>query len=134
PFSNEEAALTYEKGQSNRFCLLNGKWKFHYTENPYEAPDDFYRTGYDASDWEHIQVPHHFQLQGYGTPHYTNVNYPFPVDPPYIPTENPTGSYRRHFYIPDDWLKEQVFLRFEGVDNSFHLWINGHEVGYSEGS
>src|SRR5699024_10743664 len=79
-------------------------------------------------------VPHHWQLQGYDKPHYTNVNFPFPVDPPNIPTENPTGSYRRTFFISDTWAEDQICLRFEGVDSSFHLWVNGKEVGYSEGS
>src|SRR5699024_6434617 len=79
-------------------------------------------------------VPHHWQLRGYEQPRYTNVNFPCPVDPPNIPTENPTGSYRRTFFIPNTWAEDQICLRFEGVDSSFHLWVNGEEVGYSEGS
>lgn len=134
PFSSEEKALTYDRGHSSKFKLLNGVWKFHYDENPYRAPTDFHQDSFDVSEWDTIQVPHLWQFQGYGKPHYTNVQYPFPVDPPRVPTENPTGSYRRDFYIAEDWLEEDVFLRFEGVNNSFHLWINGEEVGFSEGS
>src|SRR5699024_8554237 len=134
PFSNEESAMTYERGQSERFQLLNGMWQFHYAENPYEAPANFYEEHYDTADWDSLAVPHHWQLQGYDKPHYTNVNFPFPVDPPNIPTENPTGSYRRTFFISDTWAEDQICLRFEGVDSSFHLWVNGKEVGYSEGS
>lgn len=134
PFSDEGQALTYERGHSERFQLLNGVWKFHYSENPYVAPTDFYQEDFDVTGWDNLQVPSHWQLNGYDKPHYTNVNYPFPVDPPHVPTENPTGSYRRDFYVPVDWINEQVYLRFEGVDNCFHLWVNGKEVGYSQGS
>ncbi|ASN04204.1 glycoside hydrolase family 2 TIM barrel-domain containing protein [Virgibacillus necropolis] len=134
PFSDETKALTYERGNSERFKLLNGIWKFQYAETPQEAPADFYKNEFDVSGWDDIEVPHHWQLQGYDKPHYTNVNYPFPVDPPHVPTENPTASYQRDFYISDEWAGEQVYLRFEGVDNCFHVWVNGHEVGFSKGS
>lgn len=134
PFSDIDKALTYERGNSERFQLLNGVWKFNYADNPYEAPANFYEKDYDVRDWDDVEVPHHWQLQGYDKPHYTNVNYPFPVDPPHVPTENPTGSYQREFYVPTDWTEEQVYIRFEGVDNCFHLWINGEEVGFSKGS
>jgi beta-galactosidase/evolved beta-galactosidase subunit alpha len=134
PFSNEKYALTYERGNSDRFQLLNGVWKFHYAENPQTAPANFFEKTYDVQGWDSIAVPHHWQLQGYDKPHYTNVNFPFPVDPPHVPNENPTGSYVREFFVSPDWLEEQVFLRFEGVDNCFHVWINGEEVGFSKGS
>ncbi|PAV31157.1 beta-galactosidase subunit alpha [Virgibacillus profundi] len=134
PYPNESSALSYERGNSDRFKLLNGKWKFNYAENPETAPADFYKEDYDTSNWDLIEVPHHWQLQGYDKPHYTNVNYPFPVDPPHVPTENPTGSYQRDFYIPEDWQEEEIYLGFEGVDNCFHLWVNGVEVGFSKGS
>lgn len=134
PYATKDQALTFERGQSDRFQLLNGKWKFVYAENPHEAPADFFSENVDVSTWDDIVVPHHFQLQGYGTPHYTNVDYPIPVDPPHVPTENPTGSYRRDFYVPEHWLDGQTYITFEGVDNCFHLWINGQEVGFSQGS
>lgn len=134
PFSDDHKALTYERGNSDRFQLLNGMWKFHYADNPQTAPADFHETTFDVQGWDNIEVPHHWQLQGYDKPHYTNVNYPFPVDPPHVPNENPTGSYVREFHVSPDWLEEQVFLRFEGVDNCFHLWVNGKEVGFSKGS
>ncbi|GHH97800.1 beta-galactosidase subunit alpha [Neobacillus kokaensis] len=133
-FANEHAALTYERGKSQGFKLLNGKWKFHYAQNPALAPAEFYQEAFDVSGWDELPVPSHWQLNGYGKPHYTNVQYPFPVDPPYVPTENPTGSYRRSFYIPLEWLPQKVILRFEGVDSAFHVWVNGEEVGYSQGS
>ncbi|WP_066067069.1 beta-galactosidase subunit alpha [Neobacillus soli] len=133
-FTDDHAALTYERGKSQGFKLLNGKWKFHYAENPMLAPAQFFHEEFDVSGWDDLMVPSHWQLNGYGKPHYTNVQYPFPVDPPYVPTENPTGSYKRNFYIPSEWLQQKAILRFEGVDSAFHVWVNGREVGYSQGS
>lgn len=134
PFSTKEAALTFERGNSDRMQLLNGTWKFSYAESPIEAPAQFHQVDFDVSEWDEIVVPHHFQLQGYDQPHYTNFDYPIPVDPPHVPMENPTGSYRRDFYVAEDWLHNEIFINFEGVDNSFHLWINGEFVGFSQGS
>ncbi|MBZ9535819.1 beta-galactosidase subunit alpha [Cytobacillus oceanisediminis] len=133
-YADENDALTYERGNSRGFKLLNGMWKFNYSESPAEAPDNFYSETFDVSEWDELQVPSSWQMHGYGNPHYTNVQYPFPVDPPHIPTENPTGSYCRDFYLSEDWLNEKIVIRFEGVDSSFHVWVNGQEVGYSQGS
>ncbi|WP_317845717.1 sugar-binding domain-containing protein [Bacillus sp. S3] len=133
-FSDERSALTYDRGNSQGFKLLNGSWKFHYAETPTLAPENFHQDHFDVSDWDELVVPSHWQMNGYGKPHYTNVVYPFPVDPPYVPTENPTGSYRRNFYIPAQWLQQKIILHFEGVDSAFHVWVNGQEVGYSQGS
>lgn len=129
-----EDALTYERKVSKGFQLLNGSWKFDYAETPEEAPADFYAVDYDDSEWPELMVPSHWELNGYGKPHYTNVQYPFPVDPPHIPSENPTGSYRRTFHYQASESDERVYLRFEGVDSSFHVWLNGEFVGYSSGS
>lgn len=147
PYPDEESALSGQR-YSPWLMLLNGNWKFHYAENPALAPDNFYieyfpedflmecfdATHWDDTQWHDIQVPCNWQMLGYGRPHYTNVIYPFPVDPPRVPTENPTGSYRRKFFIPDDWDDRQVFLRFEGVDSAFYIWVNSQQVGYSQGS
>jgi len=116
--------------------LLNGVWKFHYASNPLESPDPTKLLSVDeASSWTDIVVPSHWQLNGYGRPQYTNVIYPFPVCPPFVPTENPTGTYRRRFHVPSNWApKSQLRLRFDGVDSAFHLWLNGKFVGYSQGS
>lgn len=133
-YKNMGDAISYERGRAYGFLLLNGMWKFHYAETPELVPNQFYKNEYDVSAWADLQVPSNWQMQGYGRPHYTNVQYPFPVDPPYVPTENPTGSYRRDFYLSKEMLEERLFLRFEGVDSAFHLWINGQEVGYSKGA
>lgn len=112
---------------------LNGHWNFHYASTPLEAPEP--TTPVADTRWTPIQVPGHWQLQGYGRPHYTNVQYPIPVCPPHVPTENPTGTYRRTFYVPADWKPDsQLRLRFDGVDSAYHVWVNGALVGYAQGS
>ncbi|RLL43832.1 DUF4981 domain-containing protein [Oceanobacillus piezotolerans] len=133
-YANKQDALTYERIHANGFQLLNGQWKFHYAETPDTAPVDFYEDDYDVSGWEDLQVPSNWQMNGYGRPHYTNVSYPFPVDPPFIPSENPTGSYRREFYVTEQMLQVFTILRFEGVDSAFHVWVNGEFAGFSMGS
>jgi beta-galactosidase/beta-glucuronidase len=119
---------------SKGFQLLNGYWKFLYASSPEEFSGEFYKDDYDVSNWDELSVPSHWELNGYGNPHYTNVQYPFPVEPPYIPSENPTGHYRRDFYLTSPQTGERRYLRFEGVDSSFHIWVNGNFVGYSTGS
>lgn len=111
---------------------LNGEWDFNYVGSPLLAPIP---TDKDVDFSGKISVPGHWQLQGYGKPHYTNTVYPFSVDPPHPPSANPTGTYRRYFYVPQEWNKDLEYrLRFEGVDNSYHVFVNGKLIGYSEGS
>lgn len=133
-YTDINSALTFDRGKSEKFKLLNGMWKFYYSNTPEESPEGFYENPYNIDDWDDIRVPGNWQVQGYGYPHYTDLIYPFPIDPPTVPSENPTGCYRRDFYIPEDWEGLQIVVRFEGVDSGFHLWINGEEVGYSQGS
>jgi len=113
---------------------LNGAWRFDYAPSPVNAPQGFEATGYDDSAWGLMPVPGHWQMNGYGAPHYTNVIYPFAIDPPHIPSENPTGSYRRTFTLPVDWARDGNILRFDGVDSAFEVWLNGVYVGFSKGS
>jgi beta-galactosidase/beta-glucuronidase len=134
PFSDIESALTGERGASPAFKLLNGQWQFLYVQNPTEVPSDFHGEDFDSGDWDLIPVPSNWQLLGYGTPNYTNVRYPFPVDPPYVPQENPCGLYRRTFDLPAAWENQQIYLNFEGVDTAFYVWVNGQMVGFSKGS
>ncbi|MET9120712.1 glycoside hydrolase family 2 TIM barrel-domain containing protein [Streptomyces sp. NPDC004528] len=116
---------------------LNGSWRFRLSP-AVPTTADFASEGFDDSDWDSIPVPSHWVLQGdgaYGRPIYTNVQYPFPVDPPHVPDENPTGDYRRHFDLPADWAEaERVVLRFDGVESLFRLWVNGEEIGGASGS
>jgi beta-galactosidase/beta-glucuronidase len=117
------------------FQSLNGSWKFHWAGRPADRPVDFYKPDYDVSTWDTIPVPSVWELHGYGIPIYTNVRYPFPANPPYIPHDyNPVGSYRTEFLLPPEWNGRQTFIHFGGVYSAFYLWINGQMVGYSEDS
>lgn len=112
---------------------LSGRWNFHYAASPLDSVP----SSTDAQAWSLIDVPGHWQLQGWGHPHYTNVDYPFPCNPPFVPSENPTGHYETTFAVPDHWKMDGGFsyrLRFEGVDSAYHVWVNGSSVGYSQGS
>lgn len=124
---------------------LNGLWKFHWVPTPQQRPRDFFRPDFDDSGWPTLPVPSVWELQGYGTPIYSNVRYPHPRNPPYIMTEvpeeytafterNPVGSYRREFTLPPDWAGREVFIHFGGVASAFYLWLNGEKVGYSQES
>ncbi len=132
PYPGPDAALAGESGA--RVLSLNGPWRFYYAASPFEAPQDFHAAAYDVTGWAEIPVPSNWQMLGYGRPQYTNVPYPFPVDPPRIPTENPTGCYRRDVEVPADWDGRRLFLLFDGVDSAFHVWVNGVPVGFSKGS
>lgn len=134
PYQDKESALTYERGCSEWFILLNGDWRFRYYKSPLLLPENFQVDDFDDSNWDSITVPSNWQMLGYGRPHYTSSVYPFPVDPPRVPSENPTGCYRRNFYIPNDWEEKRILLRFEGVDSAFDVWVNGNYIGYSKGS
>jgi beta-galactosidase/beta-glucuronidase len=133
-YESIEDALTYNRTVSTHFKLLNGMWKFHYSEHAAAAPEDFYQLSYNTEEWDQLMVPSHWQMNGYGRPHYTNVQYPFPIAPPNILIDNPAGCYVRTFEVTSEWLELNTILRFEGVDSAFHVWINGAEVGYSQGS
>lgn len=135
PFRDEASAVTGRREASPWFTPLNGVWKFHYAQAPAEAPADFAAESFDDSRWRQLAVPSCWQMHGYGRPHYTNVQYPFPADPPWVPTENPTGSYRREMTLTPELLEgRRLVLRFEGVDSAFYIYFNGHEVGFSKGS
>ena len=112
---------------------LSGVWRFRLSGRA-DADTGFVAGDFDDSAWASLPVPSHWQLHGYGAPAYTNVVYPFPVDPPHVPTENPTGDYRLVFRLPAGWTAERTVLRFEGVDSWFRVWLNGGELGTSTGS
>ncbi|MFD6921573.1 glycoside hydrolase family 2 TIM barrel-domain containing protein [Streptomyces sp. NPDC059944] len=116
---------------------LNGPWRFRLSPTA-SGPKDFAADGFDDHGWDSIPVPSHWVLEGdgaYGRPIYTNIQFPFPIDPPYVPDDNPTGDYRRHFDLPAGWSDaERVLLRFDGVESMFRVWVNGVEVGSASGS
>jgi len=135
PFPDVETALRGDPMQSPFVTSLNGTWKFRWVRKPAERPKDFYKDDYDVSAWDDIRVPANWELEGYGTPIYTDMEYPFPSDPPRIPHDwNPVGSYKRTFTIPKKWKGRQVFLYFGGVKSAFYVWVNGRNIGYSQGS
>ncbi len=113
---------------------LDGDWRFRLVPSADAVTDGFEDPDFDDADWDGLPVPAHWQLHGHGAPAYTNVRFPFPVDPPYVPDENPTGEYRRVFDLPADWPDGPAVLRFEGVDSCYRLWLNGVELGHAKGS
>ena len=134
PYPDEASALRGQRGDSPWFVSLNGTWKFYFSPTVAEVPENFYDAQFSVAAWDDLAVPSSWQLHGYGRPHYTNVQYPFPVDPPHVPTENPTGCYRREFWISDEWAGRKLVLRFDGVDSAFYVWINGQRAGFGKGS
>ncbi len=134
PYADVDSARRGEREASPYFRLLNGDWDFCYVPDPAAVPTGFEHPGSAVDGWRTIPVPSNWQLQGYGRPNYTNVAYPFPVDPPHVPQDNPVGLYRRRFALPAAWAGRQVFLHFDGVDSAFYVWLNGTLVGYSQGA
>ncbi|AEH50262.1 glycoside hydrolase family 2 TIM barrel-domain containing protein [Pseudothermotoga thermarum] len=134
PYHDLSIALNFQPGCSRLVQFLNGAWKFKLLNTPYDTPEDFPKEDFDDSNWDQIKVPGCWQMQGFGKPHYTSFLYVIPLNPPKVPAENPTGLYRRKFFIPEDWKDKNIWLRFEGVDSAFDVWINGQIVGYSTGS
>lgn len=133
-YSDRSTALSRDRSASSRLLRLDGQWDFRLFDTPDDVPSDFHEPSFDVANWDRLSVPGHWDLAGHGAPQYTNVVYPFPVDPPEVPSENPTGAYRRTVDVPEAWDGRRTVLRFEGVDSAFHLWVNGERVGYSQGS
>lgn len=146
PYANLAEALKANRRASSLALSLNGMWKFNWVDWPQKRPVNFYKTNYDVSKWKDIKVPSNFQVQGYGTPYYSNFTYIFQKDFPHVMTEpknpkytavkerNPVGSYRRDFDVPANWSGRRIFITFDGVDAGFFIWLNGKKVGYSVNS
>ncbi|WFB59631.1 glycoside hydrolase family 2 TIM barrel-domain containing protein [Paenibacillus sp. BR1-192] len=134
PYADERSAQSAKRGQSPLYQTLNGQWKFRYYNSVHEVKDAFYEDGVDVSGWDDLLVPSCWQSNGYDQMHYSNVNYPFPCDPPFVPDRNPAGLYIRDFQVREEWLGKQKHVVFEGVNSCFYLWVNGSFVGYSQGS
>lgn len=133
PYSSTEAAA--ERGVSEYVLDISGEWKFCWSATPSERPEGFWAAEYDDSAWSTISVPGNWEILGYGVPIYTNVNYPFPKNPPFIPhDDNPTGCYRHTFEISSEWSERRTILHFESGLAAMYVWVNGHKVGYSEGT
>lgn len=145
PYASLKEALNLDRRASSWCQSLNGTWKFNWVSWPQQRPADFYKTSYDVSSWKDIKVPSNWQVEGYGTPYYSNFTYIFKKDFPHVmsaPEEkytafkerNPVGSYRRDFTVPANWKGRRIFITFDGVDAGFFIWVNGKKVGYSVNS
>ncbi|TFG47273.1 MAG: DUF4981 domain-containing protein, partial [Candidatus Brocadiia bacterium] len=135
PYNNLENAIQCMRENSEYYRSLNGKWQFRYSAKPADRPTDFYRTDFDAVNWDLIDVPCSWETRGFGRAIYLNDLYPFKKNPPFIQHDyNPVGSYRTEFETPKDWNGREIFINFDGVESAFYLWINGKLVGYSEDS
>ena len=145
PYPDETMARKCNPELSPYRLSLNGSWKFHWSPNPQERPTTFFQPEYSIASWDTIPVPSNWQMHGYGIPIYTSSQYPFKVDPPRVTGtpekdwttyhhRNPVGSYRRTFTLPAGWADKRVFLHFAGVKSAFYVWLNGIQIGYSQGS
>lgn len=139
------AFIPYLSQNGDMQMSLNGEWKFNWTKTPDEQPQDFFNTSFDDSGWKTFPVPGDWEMNGFGTPIYSSSGYTFKIDPPFVMKEpkksytayverNPTGCYRRTFSVPTEWKGKEVFVRFGAVSSAFYLYVNGQEVGYSQGS
>ncbi len=145
PYKDRNEALVADRGSSTWARSLNGQWRFHWVSRPEERPVDFYKPSFNVSAWKEISVPSNVEVQGYGTPIYTNFTYPFKKDWPRVTGEpprkyttfaerDPVSSYRRDFDVPSKWRGRRIFVTFDGVDSAFYIWVNGKKVGYSVNS
>ena len=127
PYDSLEKALKGKKEESKFYRSLNGTWNFKFFDNEIDAE-------LENEEWDTIPVPSCWQMHGYEKPVYTNVNYPHPVDPPYVPDENPCGIYKLDFELSKDWCERETYIVFEGVSSGMYLYVNGKYVGFSMGS
>ena len=132
PASKKMDNLVEHREESDRMQLLNGTWKFQYFNSIYDIKDSFFEKNYNTKNFDEIQVPSVWQMAGYDTHQYTNIRYPFPFDPPYVPQDIPCGAYVHNFEYSRDEKASKAFLNFEGVDSCFYVWINGSYIGYSQ--
>ena len=132
PASEPLKELAKHRETSDRMQLLNDKWKFKYYESIYDVKDNFYEKDFDTSNYKELPVPSVWQMYGYDKPQYTNIKYPFPFDPPYVPYENPCGTYVYDFSYEKNDVLPKAYLNFEGVDSCFYVWLNGKYIGYSQ--
>ncbi|HKK64055.1 MAG TPA: glycoside hydrolase family 2 TIM barrel-domain containing protein [Bacteroidales bacterium] len=137
-FESTDLAMVGDRTASSNFVSLNGTWKFKYSDNPGERPENFYKKRFKVNNrWDDIEVPGNWEFQGFGVPIYVNKAYPWTNDPqpPEVPVDhNPVGSYRHEFQVPDNWSGKEIYIHFGAVKSAFYLWINGEKVGYSQGS
>jgi len=135
-YDTEEDALAGDIEKARCQKLSGRAWKFNLSSSPFQGPAGFHEVDFDCSTWDDIQVPGMWQCQGFGKgPQYTNLDFPWPADPPHVPLDdNECGRYVTTFSVDDSWANTQLRLRFEGVDSAFTVWVNGRNIGYSQGA
>ncbi|MFU2315176.1 beta-galactosidase subunit alpha [Rahnella sp. PCH160] len=131
-YENAQQARSFDRAASQHFQLLSGRWQFRYFEHPDLVPDEFYNQ--PVCGWGDIAVPGMWQMEGHGQLQYTDEGFPFPIDIPFVPTNNPTGAYQRKFHLDAAWENTQTLIKFDGVETYFEVYVNGHYVGFSKGS
>ncbi|MDE0885016.1 MAG: DUF4981 domain-containing protein [Myxococcota bacterium] len=134
PHPDPDSARTSPREASPFFMSLNGSWQFQLYDRPEETPQAFPRPDFDDSSWTELEVPGNWTCQGHDRPHYTNVQMPFPGEPPELPRENPTGIYRRRFQLPEAWSGKRVVVHFGGAESVLYVWLNGRALGLSKDS
>jgi beta-galactosidase len=134
-YPSAELAIRNDFSQSPWYQSLNGRWKFHHTNDPAERPLRFYETGFDDRNWKDLPVPGNWEVNGFGIPIYTNIVYPFPKNPPFIDhIFAPVGTYRTSFSVPESWSGKEVLIHFGSVTGAIYLYLNGEPVGFSKAS
>ncbi|MGR5143479.1 beta-galactosidase subunit alpha [Photobacterium sp. DNB23_23_1] len=131
-YDSLNSAQTFQRELSSHFMLLSGQWQFQYFTHPLLVPDEFYSR--PMADWGQITVPNMWQMEGHGDLQYTDEGFPFPIDVPFVPTDNPTGAYQRTFTLGANWQDKQTIIKFDGVETYFEVYVNGEYVGFSKGS
>ncbi|QLC64788.1 DUF4981 domain-containing protein [Flavobacterium sp. LPB0248] len=133
PYADESSAIADQYTRSPWYLSLDGQWKFNWAPTPDQRPKDFFKTDFNTANWKEIKVPSNWELMGYGIPVYSNIIYPFVKNPPFIDhADNPVGSYKRTFELPENWSARRVYLHFEAGTSAMYIWVNGQKVGYSE--
>lgn len=133
PYDKEDDVIKDDYNKSPWHISLNGTWSFKWVEKPADRSINFFEDHFDLSSWDKIEVPSNWELQGFGTPIYTNITYPFQKNPPYInENDNPVGSYKREFELPENWKGRETYVYFEGGTSAMYIWVNGKKVGYSQ--
>lgn len=131
-YDSVNSAQTFQRELSNHFMLLSGQWRFNYFTNPILVPEEFYTD--KMEQWGQITVPNMWQMEGHGDLQYTDEGFPFPIDVPFVPSDNPTGAYQRNFTLGESWNDQQTIIKFDGVETYFEVYVNGQYVGFSKGS
>ncbi|MCD0489516.1 DUF4981 domain-containing protein [Pedobacter sp. MC2016-14] len=133
-FNQQKDAIADDYSKSTNFKSLNGTWKFSYVDQYKDRRTDFYKTSLDDSGWANLNVPSNWELNGFGVPIYTNITYPHPKNPPFTGANNPVGTYRKTFTVPEGWDDKEVLIHFGSISGCAFIYVNGNKVGMTKAS